>query len=183
MIGQISSLYGLICKFPIRGFPSSRTHKVKGSDAAVHMSEEIKDASATFPKAMITSYLLNATLGFVFLISFKFCITDITAAWNDTSGYLFFWVFGNIISIQDVNGLSSIVILLISARTVSYNLSTSRQPWAFYRDAGLPFGGGLRKSIQNWRFQLTPWPSLASLMSSFHSSISARMWRSMLSFL
>jgi len=35
--------------------------------------------------------------------------------------------------------LSSIVIILIFAGTLSYNLSTSRQTWAFARDDGLPF--------------------------------------------
>ncbi|KAG4441644.1 hypothetical protein IFR05_002851 [Cadophora sp. M221] len=121
MVGQISALYGLIC-----------------SDAAAHMSEEIKDAGATVPRAMISSYLLNAGLGFVFLISFMFCMTNITDALNDPTGYPFIWVFRQTVSTSGLNGLSSIVIALIFAGTLSFNLSTSRQTWAFARDGGLP---------------------------------------------
>lgn len=103
------------------------------------MSEEIKDAGITVPRAMIGSYLLNAALGLVFLISYLFCITDLDAALNDATGYPHLWVFQNTVSTAGVNGLASIVIILIFAGTVSFNLSTSRQTWAFARDAGLPF--------------------------------------------
>ncbi|RFU31627.1 hypothetical protein B7463_g4724, partial [Scytalidium lignicola] len=122
MVGQISAIYGLIC-----------------SDAAAHMSEETKDAGVTVPRAIIGSFLLNAALGLVFLISYLFCITDLDGALNDATGYPHLWVFQNTVSLGGVNGLSAIVIILIFAGTVSFNLSTSRQTWAFARDAGLPF--------------------------------------------
>ena len=122
MVGQISAIYGLIC-----------------SDAAAHMSEEIKDAGVTVPRAMISSYLLNAGLGLVFLISYLFCITNIDDALNDPTGYPHMWVFQQTVAMGGVNGLAFIVIILIFAGTVSFNLSTSRQTWAFARDAGLPF--------------------------------------------
>ena len=102
------------------------------------MAEEIKDAGIAVPRAMIGSYLLNAGLGFVFLISFLFAITDLDAALNDATGYPHMWVFVNSVGMGGVNALSSIVILLIFAGTLSYNLSTSRQTWAFARDGGLP---------------------------------------------
>jgi amino acid transporter len=103
------------------------------------MSEEIKDAGRTVPRAMVGSYLLNAGLGLVFLISFLFTITDIDDALNDTTGYPFMWVFSQTVALGGINGLSSIVILLIFAGTMFYNLSTSRQTWAIARDGGLPF--------------------------------------------
>lgn len=122
MIGQISAIYACIC-----------------SDAAAHMSEEIKDAGITVPRAMVWAYLLNGGLGFVFLISFLFAITDLDAALNDETGYPFLTVFASAVSTAGVNGLTAIVTLLIFAGTLSFNLSTSRQTWAFARDAGLPF--------------------------------------------
>jgi amino acid transporter len=91
------------------------------------MSEEMKDAGVTVPRAMIGSYLLNAALGLVFLISYLFCITLIDDALNDPTGYPHMWVFKNTVSMEGVNGLASLVILLIFAATVSFNLSTSRQ--------------------------------------------------------
>ncbi|KAK3111716.1 hypothetical protein LTR53_012743 [Teratosphaeriaceae sp. CCFEE 6253] len=128
MVGQITAIYACIC-----------------SDAAAHMSEEIKDAGVTVPKAMLQSYLLNGALGIVFLITFLFSIVDLDGALNDKTGYPFLFVFRNAFSLQAVNALSAIVIVLIFAGTLSYNLSTSRQTWAFARDEGLPFASWIAK--------------------------------------
>ncbi|KAK3071925.1 hypothetical protein LTR53_007771 [Teratosphaeriaceae sp. CCFEE 6253] len=145
MVGQITAIYACIC-----------------SDAAAHMSEEIKDAGVTVPKAMLQSYLLNGALGIVFLITFLFSIVDLDGALNDETGYPFLFVFRNAFSLQAVNALSAIVIVLIFAGTLSYNLSTSRQTWAvshkrvlpmcrladetqFARDEGLPFASWIAK--------------------------------------
>ncbi|KAF2126150.1 amino acid transporter [Dothidotthia symphoricarpi CBS 119687] len=122
MVGQLSAIYACIC-----------------SDAAAHMSEEIKDAGKTVPKAMIGSYLMNGGLGLIFLISFMFMITDVDAALNDVTGYPHMWVFGQAVSPGGVVALNTIPTILIFAGTLVYNLSTSRQTWAFARDQGLPF--------------------------------------------
>ncbi|CAK1361246.1 uncharacterized protein RHO25_005156 [Cercospora beticola] len=126
MVGQISAIYACIC-----------------SDAAAHMSEEIKDASVTVPRAMIGSYVLNGGLGIIFLVTFLFSVVDLEGALE--ADYPFLYVFQNAFSIQAVNALSSIVIILIFAGTLSYNLSTSRQTWSFARDNGLPFSGWISK--------------------------------------
>ncbi|KAF2762991.1 amino acid transporter [Pseudovirgaria hyperparasitica] len=120
MVGQISSLYACIC-----------------ADAAAHMSEEIEDAGVTVPRAMMGSYFVNGGIGIVFLISFLFTITSVTDALNED--YPFIFVFRQTVSVAGINGLTSILIILIFAGTMSYNLSTSRQTWAFARDGGLPF--------------------------------------------
>lgn len=103
------------------------------------MSEEIKDAGITVPRAMMWSFLLNAGLGLVFLISYLFCLTSLDDALNDPTYYPFIWVFRNTVSTAGLNALTAIVLLLIFAGTVGFNLSTSRQTWAFARDGGLPF--------------------------------------------
>lgn len=122
MVGQLSAIYACIC-----------------SDSAAHMSEEIKDAGKTVPKAMIGAYLMNGSLGVVFLVSYMFMITDINAALNDATGYPHMWVFSQAVSKGGVVALNAIPIVLIFAGTLTYNLSTSRQTWAFARDNGLPF--------------------------------------------
>ena len=103
------------------------------------MSEEIRDASVTVPRAMLSSYLLNGVLGLVFLITFLFSIVDLQGALDDETGYPFLYVFRNAFSLPVVNTLTSIVIILIFAGTLCFNLSTSRQTWSFARDRGLPF--------------------------------------------
>lgn len=131
MVGQISAIYACIC-----------------SDAAAHMSEEIKDAGKEVPRAMMWSYFLNGALGLVFLVSYLFSIVDVPGAINDASngsGYPYMFVFTNAFSMPAFNTLSAIVVILIYAGTLSYNLSTSRQTWAFARDHGLPWGDWIAK--------------------------------------
>ncbi|KAF2650111.1 amino acid transporter [Lophiostoma macrostomum CBS 122681] len=128
MVGQISAIYACIC-----------------SDAAAHMSEETKDAGKTVPRAMLGSYLLNGALGLVFLITYMYMMTDVDAATGDSNltGYPHIWVFSQAVSPGGVIALNVIPTVLIFAGTLSFNLSTSRQTWAFARDKGLPFSSWL----------------------------------------
>lgn len=103
------------------------------------MAEEIKDAGKTVPRAMIGAYIMNGALGVVFLISYMFMITDVQAALDDATGYPHMWVFAQAVSTGGVIALNAIPTVLIFAGTLTYNLSTSRQTWAFARDRGLPF--------------------------------------------
>lgn len=70
LVGQVTSIYGLI-----------------GSDGAAHMAEETKEASIMIPRCMYWSYLLNGMMGFVMLITYCFCLTDIEGALNSVSGF------------------------------------------------------------------------------------------------
>jgi choline transport protein len=103
------------------------------------MAEEIKDAGKTVPRAMIGAYIMNGALGIVFLVSYMFMITDVQAALGDATGYPHMWVFAQAVSGGGVVALNAIPTVLIFAGTLTYNLSTSRQTWAFARDQGLPF--------------------------------------------
>lgn len=115
------------------------------------MSEEIKDAGKTVPKAMIGAYIMNGSLGIVFLVTYMFMITDVQAALDDATGYPHIWVFSQTVSTGGVVALNTIPIVLIFAGTLTYNLSTSRQTWAFARDHGLPFSnwiGSVNKKLE-----------------------------------
>jgi choline transport protein len=122
-------------------YPDNR----KGTDAAAHMSEETQDAGKTVPRAMVSAYFLNGALGFVFLISYMFMMTDVEAALEDATGYPHIWVFSQAVPKGAVVVLNAIPTILIFAGTLSFNLSTSRQTWAFARDEGLPLSGWLGK--------------------------------------
>lgn len=128
MVGQIAAIYACIC-----------------SDATAHMSEEIQDAGKTVPRAMMGSYFINGALGIVFLITYMFMITDLDAALEDATGYPHLWVFAQAVSPGGVVALNAIPTILIFAGTLTFNLSTSRQTWAFARDHGLPFSGWIGK--------------------------------------
>ncbi|GAB7356825.1 hypothetical protein MBLNU459_g7703t2 [Dothideomycetes sp. NU459] len=122
MVGQITPIFAFLC-----------------ADSAAHLSEECKDSSLVVPRAMFYSFLANSVLGIAMLVAFLVCLTDVDAALSDSSGYPFIWVFSQGMSLAGTNVLTSIAIILFFGSTVAFNLSTSRQTFAFARDHGLPF--------------------------------------------
>lgn len=131
-----------------------------GSDAAAHMSEEVRDAGLSVPRAMIWSILINAGIGFVALISFLFALPDVDDAVNDPSGFPLVYVL-NLAGMPNLTvGLIFLQLLLLMVGNVAYQASTGRQtfayvyrrwwPWlpslmladyclSFARDGGMPF--------------------------------------------
>ncbi|KAI9801611.1 MAG: hypothetical protein M1825_003290 [Sarcosagium campestre] len=111
-----------------------------GPDSAVHMSEEIKDASKIVPRCMIWTALLNASMGFVMIITYCFCITDLEAALGSTTGYPFIDVFYSATGSKGgATAMACIIVVLIICACISILATASRQTFAFARDNGLPF--------------------------------------------
>ncbi|KAI4246429.1 MAG: hypothetical protein L6R42_009911 [Xanthoria sp. 1 TBL-2021] len=129
MVGQISAIFG----------STLRERFLPGSDATAHMAEEVDDAGRSVPIAIVWSYLLNAAMGFILLTTYIFAIPSVTDALNDPSAYPFIYVFRNALPTSGVNGLTSIILLLVIASNISFNAATSRQTSSFARDNGLPF--------------------------------------------
>lgn len=141
MVGQISAIYACICTpiLPSCNASQGMLTMVSGSDSAAHISEEVKDAGVTVPRTMLWSYVLNGVLGITMLTTYLFCITDLETALNDPSGYPVLWVFQQTTPLAGANVLSVVMLVMVFAGTVSFNISTSRQTWSFARDNGLPF--------------------------------------------
>lgn len=104
------------------------------------MSEEIENAVTVVPRAMITSIILNGSLGFGFLIALLFSMGDIFEALNTPTGYPIIQIF------YSATGSKLAATLMISGIIVSAITSTwgllsaaSRMTWAFCRDNGLPY--------------------------------------------
>ncbi|KAK1819315.1 hypothetical protein LTR12_006262 [Friedmanniomyces endolithicus] len=57
-----------------------------GGDSAVHLAEELKDASYILPRAMFVAAIINYVLGFLMTLTFMFAIGDIGADLLDPSG-------------------------------------------------------------------------------------------------
>ncbi|KXL51510.1 hypothetical protein M433DRAFT_60067 [Acidomyces richmondensis BFW] len=122
MVGQISSIFAL-----------------GGSDAAAHMSEEVRHAGLSVPRAMIWSIFINSTIGLVALISFLFACPNINDAVNDPSGFPLVYVL-NLAGMPNLTvGLLFLQLLLLMVSNVAYQASTARQTFAFARDGGMPF--------------------------------------------
>ncbi|KAL8770840.1 MAG: hypothetical protein Q9209_003491 [Squamulea sp. 1 TL-2023] len=105
------------------------------------MSEEIANASTNVPRSMITSILLNGTLGFAMLIAVLFCSVDLTAeAIIETpTGYPFMAIFVQATqSIGGSTGMGVVIVVLGICATIAFVASASRMTWSFARDHGLP---------------------------------------------
>ena len=104
------------------------------------MAEETRHAGTVIPKAMIASYIINATSVLVMMITMSFCLTDISKALASPTGYPFLQVFVD--TTGSVPGTVAITCILIAAMLfagINYMASTSRQLFAFARDQGMPF--------------------------------------------
>jgi amino acid transporter len=123
MVGLLSPVYTLI-----------------GADSAAHMSEEIKDASLTLPKAIMWAAGLNGSLGFVMIITFCFTLGNVLDIIATPTGYPFIQVFFNVTnSHAGASVMTAILIINIISACISTVATASRQTWSFARDRGLPF--------------------------------------------
>ena len=117
-----------------------------GADGAIHMSEEIQNATTVVPQAIVFSILLNGALGFGIAIALLFCLGDIDAALTSPTTYPFMEIFQQ--AVQSTQGAAVMVALIITlalCATVGIVASSSRQLWAFSRDRGVPFWRRLQR--------------------------------------
>ena len=56
------------------------------------MSEEVADSGMSVPRAMFWSVSINASIGFVALVTFLFSMPSVDDAINDASGYALVYV-------------------------------------------------------------------------------------------
>ena len=110
-----------------------------GADGAIHMSEEIENASIIVPRAIMASYVVSGVTAFASLVAVLFCTNDIDAALKSPTGYPFMEILlsatgstaGTII-------LLAIITVMDVVASVSCMASASRQLWSFSRDRGVP---------------------------------------------
>jgi amino acid transporter len=122
IVGLLQSFFGMCCY-----------------DAPAHMTEEMKNASDEAPKAIVMSVYLGAVTGFAFLISAFFCIGDLHATANTSTGVPLIEIFYN--STGSVTGscvLASMVAVIALVCANSLMAEGSRSLYAFARDRGLP---------------------------------------------
>ncbi|OAQ85066.1 amino acid transporter [Purpureocillium lilacinum] len=134
MVGQVSSMFVVL-----------------GSDSVAHMAEEIRDAGIVVPRSMVWSFLLNVPFTFALLLTYLFCIGDVTEALASRTGFPFIYVFENATgTVGGATGLTVVVLVLLTMITISSLASTSRQTFAFARDNGLPFSNWLGAVHPTW---------------------------------
>ncbi|QIX02550.1 hypothetical protein AMS68_008067 [Peltaster fructicola] len=142
---------GLSCLVGIIG----PLYSLLGADAAVHMSEEIQDASRILPVGMVWTLTLNGITGFVMVITFAFAIPDINAALTPTYGFAYIDTL--YYATQNKAGTSimaALITLMCLCSTISNVATASRQMYAFARDRGLPFSSFLSRVHPTWNLPL-----------------------------
>ncbi|GIJ90310.1 hypothetical protein Asppvi_009264 [Aspergillus pseudoviridinutans] len=129
LVGLVGPIYALI-----------------GPDSAVHMSEEIRDASRVLPLGMIWTLILNGSTGFVMIVTLAFCVGDIDTVLKSQTGFAFIQVFLNSTgSVRAATGMTVVIMAMQFCAAISNVATTSRQVYAFARDKGLPFSNFLSK--------------------------------------
>ncbi|KAK4495356.1 hypothetical protein PRZ48_013687 [Zasmidium cellare] len=126
-----------------------------GFDCAVHMSEEVKDAGRTVPRAMLWSAGFNACLGFIMAVTMCFVLGDVDSILNSATGYPFIQVFYNVTeSYAGASILTVIVVLTLCASAIAEIATASRQLWSFARDRGMPGHRWLAHITPGWNIPL-----------------------------
>ncbi|KAL8971410.1 MAG: hypothetical protein Q9197_003289 [Variospora fuerteventurae] len=134
-----------------------------GFDCAVHMSEEVQNASETLPKAILWGAGLNAVLGYLTVFTLCFTMTDIPALLDSPTTFPFLQLFYNVTRSNAATAImAAIIIITLVMAVVSEVATASRQIWAFSRDNGFPLSAFLRRVKPGWNIPLNAlWVSLA----------------------
>jgi amino acid transporter len=89
---------------------------------------------------MITSVCTNAACGFLVLVTVCFTLGDVDDILVTPTRYPFMQVFYNATeSLPGTNTMTAILVLTLTASTITEVATASRQLWSFARDRGLPF--------------------------------------------
>lgn len=138
LVGQLSPIFSLL-----------------GADAATHMSEELKDASHTLPRAMIATAVVNSGLGFLMLVTFCVCLGDVESAIGSPTGQPHIQILYNATgSIPAATALASVTTIMAVFGCVNNVATCSRQLFAFARDHGVPFSAFLSRVRPGWDIPL-----------------------------
>ena len=144
MIGQLSGIYtqvGVDTVSPEPANPHLPTPKnlTPFLPQAAHMSEEVKDAAKSVPKAMMAIYLVNFCLIFPAILTVVYHIPDVPTALTDPTLYPTIYVLRQSMSSAWMTVILVIIVLLLICSNIAYLAAVTRDLFAFARDQGFPF--------------------------------------------
>lgn len=112
-----------------------------GADAAVHVAEEVRDASKIIPRSMIWTAVTNGALGFVMIITFCMVLGNLEEIIFTPTTQPFITVFYQATqSVPGTNATTALIIFMRMFCNLSIVATASWQLFAFARDKGTPFG-------------------------------------------
>jgi choline transport protein len=117
-----------------------------GSDSAVHLAEEMRDASRNLPRAMLSYAVVNYAIGFIMLLVFMFVVGDVQSVLATSTGEPWIQVIWNATESKGATTtMIAIVAFFFLFAAVNTNTTSPRQLYAFARDGGLPFSSWICK--------------------------------------
>jgi len=115
-----------------------------GADCAVHMSEEIANASVNVPRSIVLSIVINGLMGFGMLLVTLLGLGNIDTVLETPTGYPFIAIFLQATnSFKGTTAMTAIIIALAIGSSIGFIATSSRMIWSFARDRGLPFSDQL----------------------------------------
>ncbi|KAM0186757.1 hypothetical protein ACHAPI_011541 [Fusarium lateritium] len=122
-----------------------------GADAAVHMSEELRDASRTLPRSMIMTTIFNGAFGWIMVVTYCFCIGNLEEVLMSPTGQPFMQVFYNSTqSVSSATAMASFIVAMTAFSNLTMVATSSRQLFAFARDHAVPFSPWFSKVPAGW---------------------------------
>ncbi|OAA81607.1 Amino acid/polyamine transporter I [Akanthomyces lecanii RCEF 1005] len=123
-----------------------------GADAAVHMSEELRDASRTLPRSMIMTTIFNGAFGWIMVITLCFCIGgDLESVTKSPTGFPFMAVFLNSTgSAKSATAMSVFIVAMTIFSNLTMVATASRQLFAFARDRAVPLSPWFANVPAGW---------------------------------
>ncbi|EMC95839.1 hypothetical protein BAUCODRAFT_577105 [Baudoinia panamericana UAMH 10762] len=96
------------------GFARSANLAVIGHDGPAHLAEEVQNARTVVPWCMISTVILNGTLGCAIVIAFSFCVVPtIEDTLTSPTSYHFMEVFYGAMGSAGTAGMTAVLIVLM----------------------------------------------------------------------
>ncbi|KAG7109328.1 Choline transport protein like [Verticillium longisporum] len=120
-------------------------------DAAIHLVEEIPAPRKNIPRVMWLSVTMGAVSGFIFMVVCLFCIQDLDAVIDPSTGLPFMDLLKGTTGLTVATVLLSFFIFNGMGQAVSIVTTASRLTWSFARDGGIPWSPYFSKVNETWR--------------------------------
>ncbi|KAL9564969.1 hypothetical protein ACKAV7_010883 [Fusarium commune] len=155
LLGSVYSFVGVDCSFHVRSIPyyahSSSSPFAQGNNSyGAQMCEEVKNPSVAVPRSIITSIVINGSMGLAIVIAMLYGATNIDKAINSNTGYpsieIIYQATG---SMGGTAAITSFIVTMSVSCLIGTIDATSRVFWSFARDHGLPFWPTLSK-VNSW---------------------------------
>ncbi|KAM0720175.1 hypothetical protein Q7P37_004311 [Cladosporium fusiforme] len=132
------------------------TGSLLGSDSAVHLGEELQDASLVLPRSMITCAATNYSLTLLMVITLLVVKGgDVEQLIETPYVQPYVQIFYNVTqSTSASTALTALIFALLMFGIINQVTTTSRQLWSFARDRGLPWSDFLSRVRPGWDIPL-----------------------------